>query len=219
MINYEDVLLLKILTNGAFWCNENVYCIAKELQLLSLKLDDWNRRISHRKSSFGMLRVVLKRYWVRDIFINNEIYGPVVADHAVLPQGAMRNLSEAASRKRFDKFKENWPEALKIEDESNKGNLCHESWKAIKEHAEKYKFIENASVFKDSMGKHSELWRYWSIFQDMIMPVVINLTQSFRDTDWELHLSTIPRAMSQSLLLVELTIVAGFLCTMRTVWS
>lgn len=40
MINYEDVLLLKILTNGAFWCNENVYCIAKELQLLSLKLDD-----------------------------------------------------------------------------------------------------------------------------------------------------------------------------------
>ena len=51
----------------------------------------------------------------------------------------------------------------------------------------------------------------------MIMPVVINLTQSFRDTDWELHLSAIPRAMSQSLLLVELTIVAGFLCTTRTV--
>ena len=45
------------------------------------------------------------------------------------------------------------------------------------------------------MGKNSELWRYWSIFQDKIMPVVLNLTQSFRDADWELHLSTIRRAM------------------------
>ena len=45
------------------------------------------------------------------------------------------------------------------------------------------------------MGKNSELWRYWSIFLDKVMPVVINLTQSFRDADRELHLSAIRRAM------------------------
>ena len=45
------------------------------------------------------------------------------------------------------------------------------------------------------MGKNSELWRYWSIFLDKVMPVVINLTQSFRDTDWELYLSAIRRAI------------------------
>ena len=54
---------------------------------------------------------------------------------------------------RLAKFKENCPEALKGEDESNKGNLCHESWNAINEHVEKCKFIEYFSVFNDSRGK------------------------------------------------------------------
>ena len=45
------------------------------------------------------------------------------------------------------------------------------------------------------MGKISELWRYWSILLDKIMPVVTNLTQSFRDDDWKLHLSAIRRAV------------------------
>ena len=45
------------------------------------------------------------------------------------------------------------------------------------------------------MGKNSELWRYWRILLDKVMPVVINLTQSFRDNDWELYLSAIRRAI------------------------
>ena len=122
----------------------------------------------------------------------------------------MRNLSEAVNRIRLDKFKEHCPEifssvenvipdiweALKAEDESNKGNLCRESWNAIKKHVDKYKFIKKFSVFNDSMGKNGELWRYLSMFLDKIMPVVINLTQSFRDGDWELYLSAIRRAMT-----------------------
>ena len=67
-------------------------------------------------------------------------------------------------------------EALKAENESNKGNLCRELWKAIKTYVEKYKLIENFSVFNGSMGKNSELWIYWSIFLAKIMPVVISLT-------------------------------------------
>ena len=122
----------------------------------------------------------------------------------------MRNLSKAVGGIHQDKFMEKCPEifssvenvildiweALKAGDESNKGNLCHESWNAIKEHIEKYKLIENFSIFNDSMGKNTELWRYWSIILDKIMSVVINLTQPFRDAGWALHLSPIRRAMS-----------------------
>ena len=150
---------------------------------------------------------LLKGIGVRYIFVNYETYGSVVADHPVLSgknyvlsRGAMRNLSEAVNRIRLDKFKENCPEifssvenaitdiweALKAKDESNEGNLCRESWNAIK-HVEKYKFIENFSVFNDSMGINSALWRYWRIFLDKIIPVVTSLTQTFRDADWELH--------------------------------
>ena len=143
----------------------------------------------------------------------------------------MRNLSKAVCGIHQDKFMEKYPEifssvenvildiweALKAGDESNKGNLCHESWNALKEHIEKYKLIENFSIFNDSMGKNTELWRYWSIILDKIMSAVINLTQPFRDAGWALHLSPIRRAMSLSLLLIELTIVAGFLYTMRIV--
>ena len=116
----------------------------------------------------------------------------------------MRNLSKAVGGIHQDKFMEKCPEifssvenvildiweALKAGDESNKGNLCHESWNAIKEHIEKYKLIENFSIFNDSMGKNTELWRYWSIILDKIMSVVINLTQPFRDAGWALHFVT-----------------------------
>ena len=89
-------------------------------------------------------RLYLKGLGVRDIFRNNKIHGPLVTDHAavsrknyVLSRRAMRGLSEAVNRIRLDKFKENCPEifsslenvipdnweALKAEDESNKGNL------------------------------------------------------------------------------------------------
>ena len=62
------------------------------------------------------------------------------------------------------------------------------------------------------MGKNSELWRYWSIFLDKIMPVVINFTQSFRDVDQELHLPAIRTAMPLIFAFGRINIVAGFLC-------
>ena len=67
MINFQDVLLQKKLPYGAFWCDENVYRIAKELQLfLSPKFDNLFIGIGgfHTKKNvfFGRLRVV-KRHW------------------------------------------------------------------------------------------------------------------------------------------------------------
>ena len=55
----------------------------------------------------------LEEMGVREVFVQNEIFGPSVADDAVMmsknyiqSSEAMRNLSEAVSRIRIDKFKE-----------------------------------------------------------------------------------------------------------------
>ena len=102
-------------------CDENIYRIAKELQLLlSPKFDNVFIGIGGLHIEIILMvccGLYLKDIAVQDIFVNNEISGPVVAGHAVmsrknyvLSRGAMRNLSEAANPIRLDKFKENFPE-------------------------------------------------------------------------------------------------------------
>ena len=65
----------------------------------------------------------------------------------------------------------------------------------MQEIVEKSQFLAQFSAFNDEMGGKSELWRYWNIFLDEIMPVVIDLTKSFRNGDWELHMTAIRKAM------------------------
>ena len=60
----------------------------------------------------------------------------------------------------------------------------------MNENIEKCQFLDQFSKFNDEMGGKGELWRYWNIFLDKIMPVVINLTKSFRNGDWELHMTS-----------------------------
>ena len=70
-----------------------------------------------------------------------------------------------------------------------------EAWNAAKLVVDKIKFIELFETFIKTGDKKSELWRYWNIFLDDIMPVIIDLTRSFREANWNLHLSSIRRAM------------------------
>ena len=65
----------------------------------------------------------------------------------------------------------------------------------MRENVEKFQFLAQFSAFNDEMGGKSDLWRYWNIFLDEIMPVVIDLTKSFRNGDWELHMTAIRKAM------------------------
>ena len=94
MINFQDILLQKKLPYEVFWCDENVCRISKELQLLLRpKFDNLFigiRGFHTEKVPLVCCGLYLKDIGVRDIFVNNEIYGPVVADYAVLSRGAMR---------------------------------------------------------------------------------------------------------------------------------
>ena len=115
----------------------------------------------------------------------------------VMSREAMRNLSEAVNRIRLDKFKDTYPDifssaehnisdildGLEAAKKSNKTDSCHESWEVMQEIVEKSQFLAQFSAFNDEMGGKSELWRYWNIFLDKIMPVAIDLTKSFRNGD------------------------------------
>ena len=117
----------------------------------------------------------------------------------VMSQEATGNLSEAVNRIRLDKFKDTYPDifssaehnildildGLKAAEKSNKTDSCCESWEVMWENVEKSQFLAQFLAFDDEMGGKSELWRYWNIFPDEKMPVVIDLTKSFRNGHWE----------------------------------
>ena len=119
----------------------------------------------------------------------------------------MRNLSESVDRIRLDIFKLSNPDLLKPT-ESIVASLC-EVFNKDKDSNKKaatvlaklestltdVKFREKFNSFNQTHGTNSELWNYWNIFLDKIMPTVIDLTRSFREADWQLHLSAIRRAM------------------------
>ena len=51
----------------------------------------------------------------------------------------------------------------------------------MQENVEKSQFLAQFSAFNDEMGGKSELWRFWNIFLDEIMPIVIDLTKLSRN--------------------------------------
>ena len=115
MINFQDVLRQKEQSSGALWCDEGVYRIAKELQLLNSHMFD---NIFIGLGSFHAEKILLaccglylKEICVRDVFVYNEIYGPGVTDGTIMKGGdyilcreAMRNLAKAINRIRILKF-------------------------------------------------------------------------------------------------------------------
>ena len=57
------------------------------------------------------------------------------------------------------------------------------------------KFEEAFNTFKTSGSAESNLFAYWNNFLSNMAPVLRDLTRSFRDADWYLHLPSVSRAI------------------------
>ena len=57
------------------------------------------------------------------------------------------------------------------------------------------KFEEAFNTFKTSGSAESNLFAYWNNFLSNMAPVLRDLTRSFRDADWYLHLLSVSRAI------------------------
>ena len=82
MINFQDVLLQKGLDSGPLWCDEGIYHIAKELQLLN---PEEFQNIFLGLGGFHLEKVViaccgkyLEESGINSIFVELEIFGPEV---------------------------------------------------------------------------------------------------------------------------------------------
>ena len=222
MRNFQDVLKQKKQSCGPLWCNEGVYQLAKEIQLL--RPDEFNN-IFLGLGGFHTEKVVLaccgkllEAIGARDIFVQCEIYGPVVTDNKILKgkdyllcREAMRNLTEAVNRVKIEKFMEGRDKDLSVLSGMVQGiNDCqnvsteaedvdHEQvfkirWKEVEEFL-KNKLHPEYCAFKSAHEENSEIWKFWNIFTDQVMPILNNLTRSFREGNWSLHLQAIRQAL------------------------
>ena len=91
MINFQDVLLQREEYCGALWCDEAVYCIAKEIQLLrpyqfanifiGLGPFHWIKIVAAGLGSF------LEPSGITEALINAGVYGQGVAESSVMKGG------------------------------------------------------------------------------------------------------------------------------------
>ena len=116
MVNYQDVLKQKGLNSGPLWCDEGVYRIAKELQMLNpirfgnifLGLGGFHTE----KVFIACCGVYLESTGFEKVFLENEIFGPATVNSVMNGGNYIRGkrgmgiLAEGLKRLQFAKFLE-----------------------------------------------------------------------------------------------------------------
>ena len=116
MKNIQDVLEQKSQKYGPLWCDEGVYRIAKELQLLN---PESFKNIFLGLGGFHMEKIVLaclgkylEEVGIEQVLVKNEVFGPVVAkqvmtgSHYIRSKRGMSIMAEALHRLYFSAFNE-----------------------------------------------------------------------------------------------------------------
>ena len=117
----------------------------------------------------------------------------------------MRVLSEAFNRLRLNTFFSELKDfdmehiqnlvrefSEEISKQSNE-DLIKEKWDLAKMFVE-VNLSNNFHTFVKA-DKISDKFKYWNLFLDVFMPIVMDLTRSFREADWNLHLSAVRRSL------------------------
>ena len=74
-------------------------------------------------------------------------------------------------------------------------NRNSDHWNTVREEKEFDTYQTEFSQFLIDDGKRSEKFKYWNLFLDVIMPVMTDLTHSFRQADWKAYLSSLRRSI------------------------
>ena len=217
MINFQDVLRQRGREAGALWSDEGVYHIAKEIQLLQpekfsnifLGLGGFHLE----KVVIGCLGTYLECSGIHHLLVEEKIFGPGVVNSVmsggnyVRGKRGMALIAEAMQQLQIMSFLE-----------CSDGEAYGEFFKKIsllktsitenpKENQVKFdnlwrecltemeKFQEDFQKFQHRGSTESNLFAYWNNFITNLAPVLRDLTQSFRQADWHLHLSSVDRSI------------------------
>jgi len=212
MRNFQDVLKQRSQEYGPLWCDEGVYRIAKELQLLNpVEFDNiflgLGGGFHMEKVLIACCGVFLKDTGIDSVFVENEIYGPGVVMSVLSGSNYIRGkrgmliLSEVLQHLQLEAFTsspmftdhDNTKEVLRTFQDIVKCEDNHKTWKH---------FQDRLAVFLNSYDKFisqgciaNNQFRFWNVFLNDIVSVLIDLNRSHREGNWELHVSAVRRAL------------------------
>ena len=210
MRNFQDVLIQRDMCYGPLWCDEGVYRIAKELQLLNPILFS---NIFLGLGGFHMEKILisccgsyLKGCGIENVFVENDVFGPGVVQsvmsggHYVRGKKGMMMLAETLQQLQFKEFNR----LHTISDENSDHIKAFQDMLAcapLKENVEwefyerKMQFIDQFEIFNTDLPEKSNQFAFWHVFLNHVVSVLIDLTRSHREGNWDLHLSATRRAI------------------------
>ena len=93
-------------------------------------------------------------------------------------------------------------DSLNLSNEGMNVELFKIRWKGVEEYL-KNELQPDYCAFKSGQEESSDTCKFWNVFTDQVMPVLNNLTSSFREGNWSLHL----QAICQALPLIQINLI------------
>ena len=203
MVNFQDVLKQQGKPYGALWCDEGVYAIAKELQLLFpekfknifLGLGGFH----YEKIVYGCVGRYLEISGIDAVLTETECFGVDVVNSVLEGTNYVRSkeglsmINEAIQSLMLDEFLKsiqldmvNEKCAIDIIKALQKGEGAVLSmWETNKKSLQT--FLSDLQNFRTTRAANSDNFKYWMLFTDELYSICRNLTLSLRAGDWKLY--------------------------------
>ena len=205
MRNFQDVLLQRDLEYGPLWCDEGVYRIAKELQLLNPSLFS---NIFLGIGGFDLEKILisccgsyLKECGVENVFVESDVFGPGVVQSVMSGSNYIRGkkgmmiFAETLQQLQFQQYNQKHPisevdyDNIKRFQSILSNTSPNESHKWDLHEINMRKLINQFEPFTKDSGEKSAQFAFWHVFLNDAISVLIDLVRSNREADWDLHLS------------------------------
>lgn len=217
MLNFQDVLAQRSERVGALWCDEGVYAVAKEIQILK---PDIFSNIFLGLGPFHMEKIVmaclgkfLDCVGIDTALVEAGLFGPdVVASkvmngkHYIKSKEGMMMIAEAMSNLLFKAFKDNVDCGIVKQLLEEYAEAIHKALVALENEENAFKIAwEEAKIVQQEVNRLYKDWKssnmsdqnleYWVLFLEEIYPVLRDLTHSIRIADWSLYVNAVSRSI------------------------
>ena len=209
MLNFQDVLSQRNPEYRPLWCDEGVYRIAKELQLLNpsklasilLGLGGFH----FEKVLIGCCGAYLSETGIQSVLVQNEVFGSgnvqsvMSGGNYIRGKRRMMLIAETLLQLQIEAFvsSSNFDQSL-VEDLQLFRRMVekeekYRDWKYFEKHLQSFICSFNECI--ESKSSENLQFKYWNVFIQDIVSVLIDLSRSHCEGNWKLHLSSLRRAI------------------------
>ena len=204
MVNFQDVLKQYGQNYGSLWCDEGVYCVAKEIQFLQpetfsnlfLGLGGFH----FEKIVYGCIGSYLEPSGISSVLVATqcvctEVMKSVMegTDYVRSKEGLSR-IHEALFTLMLEQFLVDTENVLDVKRITDLISNNYSTWDTI---IEEYTSSLNVAFMKylDERREASQNFWYWYNFIFNIYPIARDLSQSFRIGNWNGYVTSVERSL------------------------